>query len=383
MKKHIFLIAVIVAAVGLAGCNTGDVSVAGSGTAPQTVPGASNDGSGDAGIGARPGGKPAAGVLLYFEQTRTDSADNTTILGIAFQGEGGSTSSPAEIPLRTEQTLPTYPAFGHSGTEVHYLYSPRFAKDALIGVDTNTMAPRTLFGFPERVLDFAINHQGDRVAWLDNAGKVFVSTLPQGDTETLSLEKGTPPATKVQWDSAGQQLLALTAKGALLFGSKGGAWTVTWQAADATTAVLGPDGGSVAYIKADGTLHRVALGGSLKKTIPPDKPVGTLGARPINDPYWSSGALLTYWTSTAAGVNEVHAFDLDTGQDSIVARLSVPDSVGSGIVCPIALGNSIYFTDSAQGQYVIERVELGKGGGTPQLFAQPISDDEGYICPRI
>lgn len=92
---------------------------------------------------------------------------------------------------------------------------------------------------------------------------------------------------------------------------------------------------------------------------------------------------LAYWVRRETGAGEIRTLDLASGKEDSLAELSVPEGLGNGIVCPVWLGDTLYFGNFVNGVYLIERIRFSNGQGGPrEIFALPPSSDEGFICPR-
>jgi len=92
---------------------------------------------------------------------------------------------------------------------------------------------------------------------------------------------------------------------------------------------------------------------------------------------------LIYWVRQING-EEVRMMDLTTKREITLAKLSIPIGIGNGIVCPVKWENSLFYGNSVNGVFVIERIDFGlEHKQRRSVFVAPPAADEGFICPLV
>jgi WD40 repeat protein len=375
--------AVAVLAAGLSACSSGNVSVTGTGgqaagTPPTGAPSRTVNGGGSGNAGGNGVGGIKSASNIFYERVLVDDGQVQSVVALSYLPESSSGAEPFGISLRVPQVFGNNPIFRPSSDSITYLRSTGIGSDALVSVSLESGASQSLFAFPRSAADFALSPSGSNLAWAGRDGSLSVVQLGGASSDIQAIKLGGYRAKSVAWNSTGTRLLMRTDADAWVFAKNGASWQQEETFRSVTAAAFSPDGLSLATVGHDDKTLRVAKLGASGAGFS-----HALDSSEIYDLSWAQGGLLTYWARLSNGSQEIRSFDI-LGKDSVaektLARLSVPAWVQGGVICPVWSqdGESLYYSDYADNEYVIERLS----GGRTDVFAQAPAADEGFVCPK-
>jgi hypothetical protein len=383
-KQNIKTLVVSAALLSITACNTGNVQVDNGSTAPPTAASNSQQGSVSSPnptLGGSSGSsEKSADANVYFERVMVGLSLPQTVIAISFTADNVSDIAPFGVSLNGFQNFNPNSVFIPGSNEITYLRTIDVGTDAILSTSPSTMQTQQVFAFPRQVVDFSIDRNSNTVAWVDTAGVISVSLMDGSQSETLDTSSFTTNviADKVAWNSTGTRLLVLSNNNSALVFTTGN--TKPTALNHVSTAAFSPDGSQLAYFSSNNkSIHIVDI------TSGTDTQAGVLESSEIHDFSWSQGGGISYWTRLSSGQEEIRVFTAAT-QETTVAELSVPASIGDGVVCPAWMGSTLYFGNFYAGNYLIERTATG---AKKQIEAKPFTQvppgdlNEGFICPKV
>jgi hypothetical protein len=386
MKKTIALSLFVITATA---CNTGNVQVASpAGTSQPGTSGTSQgSSSGNGGSGNQQPGTTTGKTAnkIFFERITVRNAIPQSMIAISFDSEnskGGDT--PFGLTLSGNQDFSENSTFTPTKTKIIYFRNTDVDTDALLSATIDSLASNQIFSFPREAVDYSLNQDQSKVAWLDKTGALTVSSI--GDLTYQAVDTSAVGSNTVLnhvlWNSDSSYLLARADNGkALLF--KGTAKPTLLS--DVNAAAFSDDGTKLAYfVSAKKEVHFIDLASgpnALKDTLE-----GTLESSEIHDLTWNSSTSISYWTVLASQAKELRVFS--GGNETTLAALTLPASTQDGVVCPAWIGDKVYFANYDSGEYVIQQINLDKDAKKSvgaSTFAKIPSGDlsEGLVCPKV
>jgi hypothetical protein len=301
--------------------------------------------------------------------------DPDVVYAISYVSLSATELTPSGVLLKSVLDFGAQANFFPDGDKVFYLSD--WPGNSLSSTTLSDMKTNAVFTFAGSARSVSMNSDRSAVAWIDRAGAPHAVALAGSDSATrvdFALDSG-DTATKIEIES-GQVLVLTASKNAILFASTGGAPELKLNGV--SVAALDADGSRFAYLKSDGTL---AVESGLGAGVTAESGDALkLESPSIRDLGWTADGRVSYWTTLASGGREVRVADLATHQEISAASLSLSDSVGEGVVCPSFDGNTVYFSDLVNGEYVIRASAQGSEART---IAVPPEADEGLVCPKL
>ena len=378
----------LVSLLVFSGCGSHDVKVSPDPKGKDSGPPVIDPHLSTPGFGAGLPRRSHAAGRIFFERVLVDHGVIQTVIALSFASPLTRTKIPFGISLRLGRGLEAGPIFSVGLNQVAYLRSNGGLRSSLVATTMNSMKSQVLADFSVPVAGFSFSQPHDQLAWIDGAGKTFITEVKakvSGHAPlTLALPNTADQAGSVEWDRHGRRLLVRTRAGTSLLYSPGEQGLMLSHAVPGTVAAaFSPDNSQMVFIKEDRSLEVIRL-------VDQGTPVSVVTASvmlesaQIHDLVWRKPHELSYWARLADGAAEIRTLDLSSGLESARAELSLPVAAGDGVVCPVWVGDTVYFGNFTNGEYVIERMRvLGGLGGLREIFAQPPAPDEGFICPKL
>ncbi len=364
----------------LVGCNTGDISVTGSDHAlPGVAFSKSHFSPSPSGLSS---GASAEKESVFFDRViQNQNGDLQSVLGISELGANSNSSAAVQgFSFTSPLDVSTLAAFSLGKGEMTAINPVGFMRSELVQTSISTRSSKVLFSFPRSATGFALSADGSRMAWSDSTGAVFfselASTTASSPSQAIDLENSSAESLSF---SQSTLLVKTSAGDAFVFDANGDSPKLLRKVSDIAASALSPDATRLACVKTDGTLLVATLSDQSETSI------AKIEFSAIHDLSWPIDNELSYWVALSAGGQEVRVFDLASSSEKTAAPLTLPASVGDGVVCPVIGGKNgdiLYFSNFSQARYVLEETQLG---GSTKVFASPLPDayDEGFICPQM
>jgi hypothetical protein len=374
-------------------CNTGGVQV--TGDPVNSTSGPSSPVTDNVPHSEKPGVTPI--FPLFFERVKVTINDISSLFSISFAAPGASQgSTPFGVALKRAQAFVPHPIFVPFQSKVIYLRSTGIGADSLAVTELGSMSTTSFFVFPNQVLDFALSPSQDQLAWVDVDGAVSVVEISNISNVTV-LDKGPEGKpgialpSRIKWSAAGNHVLVEVDKQTEIYTRSSGAspqWKKTASIPDANEAVFSPDGNAIGYFSAaDHAIKTAQVTGDFSKAA---LVLQAASLKEVHDLSWSASNRFLYWTRLDSGLAAVKSTPALRGApdpDFTIAELGVPSFVGDGVVCPTSVGSSVYYSDYADGEFIINQALLSANSqASVSAFATPYNSgelSEGYICPGI
>jgi len=314
---------------------------------------------------------------VFFEQVLLEQGVPQYLISISFLAQDSKTPNPFGIALTRAQEFNAHATFypgRDSYEQVTYLRSIGYGSDSVVTTSLRTLKTSGVHTFARPAVDFSISKQG-KMAALDNKGVVTLQGQPLSlDAKALSLA----------WNATGERLLVRTDSAAWVYAFEDEKLILNRIILDVSASQWNAEGNALAYVKKNKFLY-VAHFEQPNDRL--DEWKGALESSEVYDLSWGNQGLI-YWTRLPSGIQEIRRVVLknEDEQDSLkektIVQLSVPSQIKNGVVCPVADGEMLYYSDFDDGTYVIEKMKLGKRA-QPKLFSKAIARDEGLVCPKI